>query len=102
MGRALKETGITNVKRLNYNMAEAAVALGVGKTTVQILAADGRLPAVRLGGRLLFPIAALEQMITASANDGPKPKLAANIEAAAKKKLARELAKLHAAERQAA
>ncbi len=93
MGRSLQVQNLPGVKLLNYNVAQAAAALGVGKATIHALVAGGRLPVIRIGGRLLFPIAALEAMTSPRAAATPQVKIAANVGAATKKKLARDLAK---------
>jgi excisionase family DNA binding protein len=45
---------------------EAANALGVSRTTIYKLAKDGSLPTIRLGSRVLVPIAALNKLLEAA------------------------------------
>jgi excisionase family DNA binding protein len=45
---------------------EAANALGVSRTTIYKLAKDGSLPTIKLGSRVLVPIAALNKLLEAA------------------------------------
>ena len=45
---------------------EAANALGVSRTTIYKLAKDGSLPTIKLGSRVLVPIAARPQRFSAA------------------------------------
>jgi excisionase family DNA binding protein len=45
------------------SIAEAARRLGVGKNTAYKAAANGTIPAIRVGGRLLVPLAMLNKML---------------------------------------
>lgn len=47
-------------RRRFLSIAEAASRLGLARITAYRMAADGRLPSVKLGSRRLVPIAALE------------------------------------------
>jgi excisionase family DNA binding protein len=49
--------------RLAVSVDEASRLLGISKWLGYELAAQGKLPAVRLGRRLVVPIAALERML---------------------------------------
>lgn len=51
-----------NAKSLFVRPVEAAALLGLGKTTVYELIQKKELPAVRLGGALRIPRAALEKL----------------------------------------
>ena len=42
---------------------QAAKILGIGRTLAYQMARDGRLPAIRLGDRLLIPRPALDRML---------------------------------------
>ena len=46
---------------------EAANALGVSRTTIYKLAKDGSLPTIKLGSRVLVPIAALNKLLEGAA-----------------------------------
>jgi excisionase family DNA binding protein len=46
---------------------EAASALGVSRTTIYKLAKDGSLPTIKLGSRVLVPIAALNKLLEGAA-----------------------------------
>jgi excisionase family DNA binding protein len=51
--------------KLLLDAREAARALSICPRTLHTLTASGRIPAVRLGRRVLYPLAALEQFIRA-------------------------------------
>ena len=46
--------------RLTYTVPEAAAAIGVGRTTAWGMVRQGVLPTLRVGRRVLVPVAALE------------------------------------------
>lgn len=50
--------------RLTCSIEEAADILGIGRSTAYLAARKGDLPTIRLGGRVLVPRAALEQLLT--------------------------------------
>ena len=52
-----------SVERLALSVAEAAVALGVSKDAVYDAVRCHELPAVRIRGRIVIPVAALEQLL---------------------------------------
>jgi excisionase family DNA binding protein len=54
-------------ERLTLSVLEAASALGVGKNQIYEAIHRGEIPAVRIGKRLLVPIAALEQKLAGAA-----------------------------------
>jgi excisionase family DNA binding protein len=45
---------------------EAAKALGISRTTAYKFAKDGTLPTIKLGSRILVPIAALNKLLEAA------------------------------------
>ena len=57
-----KETA-TPSARMALSVPEAAETLGVSVAFAYQLAASQRLPTVRLGNRILVPVAALERML---------------------------------------
>ena len=94
MGRSLQVQNLPGVKLLNYNVAQAAAALGVGKATIHALVAGGRFP----GDPHRWQAAVSHRGaggddIPLRAAATPQVKIAANVGAATKKKLARDLAK---------
>ena len=58
--------------RLTVDIPTCAKLLGIGRGTAYALAAEGKLPAIRLGRRLVVPIIALEKMLAEAASDAPK------------------------------
>jgi excisionase family DNA binding protein len=52
-------------EKMLMSVREAAQALGIGRDTAYGLIRDGRLPAVRVGRRVLVPRTALERWIEA-------------------------------------
>jgi excisionase family DNA binding protein len=53
------------VKRLALSVAEAAAVLGVSKDAIYDAVRCHELPAIRIRRRILIPLAALEQLMTA-------------------------------------
>ncbi len=51
------------VKRATYTVPEAGVRLGLGKNAAYQAAREGQIPVIRIGRRLVVPIAALERML---------------------------------------
>lgn len=49
--------------KLLYTPEEAALALGISRSSLYLLIGDGRLPSVRLGTRRRITAAALEQFV---------------------------------------
>jgi len=49
--------------RRTATVAEAAKLLGIGRNQAYEAARRGQLPAIRIGKRLLVPLAALERML---------------------------------------
>jgi molybdopterin-binding protein len=68
------------------SVAEAATLLHISPKRVQFLARAGRVPAVRLGRRWLFPRRALEALLDQPA-DGPRPGGAHPIDLSARNQL---------------
>jgi excisionase family DNA binding protein len=54
---------ISNTERLCLSVDEAARACGIGRSLAFKLIAEKRLPAIRLGRRLVVPKAQLEKML---------------------------------------
>ncbi len=54
-------------ERLAYTVAEAAKALGISRSKAYTEVKVGRLPVVRLGGRLLIPADRLRQQLNEAA-----------------------------------
>jgi excisionase family DNA binding protein len=55
------------VERLALSVAEAAAALGVSKDAVYDAVRCHELPAIRIRGRIVIPVAALEQLLAEKA-----------------------------------
>ena len=58
------------IPRLALTVEEAALALSLSPRTVQQLVADGKLPAVKVGRRVLLPVAGLERWLTENSAGG--------------------------------
>lgn len=63
--------------RVVLNVSEAAVVLGVDRRTVSRGITDGELPAVRLGRRVLVPVAGLRLLLGLDSGEGAPPAEAA-------------------------
>ena len=69
------------------SLTDAARQLGLGIGTVRALIADGRLPIVRVGRRVLIPVAGLtalldERLTISPSSTGSRPELGAASDAA--------------------
>jgi excisionase family DNA binding protein len=51
---------VPTIRPLNVDYPTAAKLLGLGKRTLEQMVADGKLPVLRQGTRVLFPVAGLE------------------------------------------
>jgi excisionase family DNA binding protein len=51
---------------LTINVTEAARLLGIGRNSAYTAANNGQLPTIRIGGRLLVPWAALQDMVASA------------------------------------
>lgn len=63
MGRERDEAGRSGVERLTVTVAQAAVMLGISRTSAYERVRRGEIPTVRLGRRLLVPKARLLAML---------------------------------------
>ncbi len=61
--------------RLLIGVKEAAQLLGIGRDSAYQLIREGRLPALRIGRRILVPSAALEGWVLEQASSPPRPPL---------------------------
>ena len=50
-------------EKLTISVPEAARRLGIGKNLAYDAVARGEIPSIRVGGRILIPVAALDQML---------------------------------------
>jgi excisionase family DNA binding protein len=53
----------TSPAKLAFSVAETCDALGLGKTNIYKLIADGKLDTVKIGGRRLVPAAAIQALL---------------------------------------
>ncbi|MFC2071615.1 helix-turn-helix domain-containing protein [Chloroflexota bacterium] len=60
---ASEKNAIGGVDRLTLTVEEAASLLGISRGLAYKLASSGELPTIRLGRRLLVPIASLQLML---------------------------------------
>lgn len=51
-------------QRTHLSVAEAAAAIGIGRTLCHRLVNEGTIPSVRLGDRIVIPVHALQQLGT--------------------------------------
>lgn len=49
--------------KLTYTVTEAAALLGIGRSAAYEAARSGQLPTIRIGKRVLVPVAALERLL---------------------------------------
>ena len=56
--------------RLTITVTEAAKRLGIGRNSAYAAAKDGTIPTIKIGRRLVVPVAALDRMLC---GDRPKP-----------------------------
>ena len=66
--RDLEEAGQATIPVHHDEHANAADLIGCGRALAFRMAADGRLPTIRLGRRVVVPVARLRAML-----DGPAP-----------------------------
>lgn len=50
-------------EKLTFNLSEAAVKIGVSEPTLRKAVKQGTIPSIRVGYRVLIPIAALEKYL---------------------------------------
>jgi len=58
-----------HVQKLAYSIREACKASSLGRTTIYALIGQGRLQAVRVGGRTVIPAESLRNLLTSGCND---------------------------------
>ena len=58
-----------NPRRLTMTVEEAGVALGISRSHAYQLVRQGELPSLRLGRRVVVPIAALEALVEVASAD---------------------------------
>lgn len=63
-------------KRLTLTVPEAARKLGIGKNAAYEAARVGMIPSIRIGKRVLIPVAALERMLSRA---DQRPVIAQNV-----------------------
>jgi excisionase family DNA binding protein len=51
-------------ERKTLTVAAAAHLLGIGRNSAYSAVRSGQLPAIRLGGRILIPVSALERLMS--------------------------------------
>lgn len=61
---------MTQAEKQTYTVPEAATALGIGRSAAYEAARTGQIPTIRIGKRILVPVAALERMLSGDGN-GP-------------------------------
>ena len=71
----------TETTRLTVTVVEAAKLLGIGKNAAYEAANAGQLPVIRIGRRMVVPVAALERLLD-PAPSGASPRAAGSTGAA--------------------
>jgi excisionase family DNA binding protein len=56
--------------RMTLTVVEAAERLGIGRNQAYEAVKNGQIPAIRIGGRLLVPEAALDRMLECERPEG--------------------------------
>ncbi len=56
--------------KLTYTVTEAAALLGIGRTAAYEAARTGAIPTIRIGKRILVPVAALERLLAGNELQG--------------------------------
>ncbi len=57
--------------KLTYTVPEAAELLGIGRAAAYEAARSGQLPTIRIGKRVLVPVAALERFLAGNELQAP-------------------------------
>ncbi len=63
------------MEKKTYTVPEAAEALGIGRNAAYEAARTGQLPTIRIGKRILVPVAALERMLSVEQRKEPEKAL---------------------------
>lgn len=69
-GRSERQHNMNLENQICISPQQAAAELGISRGLVYRLLAEGTLPAVRLGRRLVIPVAALEALLKGSTAGG--------------------------------
>ncbi len=56
------------MEKRTYSIPEAAKVLGIGRTAAYEAARMGQIPTIRIGKRILVPIAALDRLLSLEPN----------------------------------
>ena len=67
--------GDQRMEKRTYTVPEAAEALGIGRNAAYEAARTGQLPTIRIGKRILVPVAALERMLSVEQRKEPEKAL---------------------------
>ena len=62
----------TRSRRLTITIPEAAKKLGVGRNQAYTAAKTGQIPVIKVGNRILVPVAALENKLLNASGSGGK------------------------------
>jgi len=54
------------MEKRTYSIPEVAKVLGIGRTAAYEAARTGEIPTIRIGKRILVPVAALERLLAGS------------------------------------
>ncbi len=57
------------MEKRTYSVPEAATVLGIGRSAAYEAARTGEIPTIRIGKRILVPVAALERLLADSGKD---------------------------------
>jgi excisionase family DNA binding protein len=66
------------VERKTYSVVETAKVLGIGRSAAYQAVNAGEIPSIRIGGRLLVPVQALEQLLSSAKPSTPGTQISAD------------------------
>jgi excisionase family DNA binding protein len=55
--------GVSDVERRTYTVPEVATILGIGRNTAYEICRTGEIPTIRIGGRVLVPRTAIDELL---------------------------------------
>ena len=54
---------MTDIERRTYTVPEVAKILGIGRNTAYEVCRNGEIPTIKIGGRILVPRAAIDDLL---------------------------------------
>lgn len=62
----------TNSGQATMTVSQTAIMLGISRTTAYECVRRGSIPSIRLGGRIIVPTQAIEQLLATSSSRAPE------------------------------